>query len=818
MHPAHDRRRAWAPTWAVAVILAGLVPAPALAFPEVALTKSPEFQLVNEGETATFTIAVRNTGDEELTNVTVEDAATPSCDRNLGSLLPGQNASYSCETGPLFQSFANLAVVFADQDVGDEASAFVEVVPQAVEITKTPDLQSIAPGQTATFTITITNLTEVSLTELVVVDPGTPDCARGGGGEPPEPTLPDLGAFESTFYTCETSPLFNDFTNVAAVTALLGNEVPVSDTDEALVDVLQPIEIRKEPAEQIVAPGESATFDISVTNLSQGDTLTNVVVSDPLTPDCDRNLGTLMPLQSTGYTCQTGPLFANLTNVATVTADGPEVPVTDSAGADVLVAETRIEIRKEPLLQMLPFAATASFTITVTNPDPTAKENVVVSDPLTPDCSRSLGTLAPGASADYTCSTGPLLADLENLATATADSVTGPVQAQATALVDIDEPLALTKEPFVQQVAPGGAAGFTLTVTNLSASTLTAVTVTDPLTPDCGRDLGSLAAGESASYACASGALANDFINVATVTATTAAGPVTATASAVVDVTNPLEIVKTALTPLVPAGDAATFQITLTNVTMETMSNLVVTDPLTPDCARSAGALADLPGETSISYTCETGALDADLTNTATVTADSPGGPVELSASATVEVIPPMTCYTAPTATGTGDATLCVDGGPGCELLDVSFIPLAGDPLSPPAGSSPAGVQFPHGLFHFVVGESCTAGGTLGFTLFLPQALPPGTSYWKHGPTAGDPVPHWYVLPSTVAGDVVTFSITDGGLGDDDLTADGTVIDQGGPGVPARSVLEIPTLGGRALALLAGLLALGGLLALRRSG
>lgn len=58
----------------------------------------------------------------------------------------------------------------------------------------------------------------------------------------------------------------------------------------------------------------------------------------------------------------------------------------------------------------------------------------------------------------------------------------------------------------------------------------------------------------------------------------------------------------------------------------------------------------------------------------------------------------------------------------------------------------------------------------------------------KYGPTAGNPTPHWYQLPATIAGDTVTFSITDGGLGDDDLTANGTIVDQGGPGVPPPAV------------------------------
>jgi hypothetical protein len=60
------------------------------------------------------------------------------------------------------------------------------------------------------------------------------------------------------------------------------------------------------------------------------------------------------------------------------------------------------------------------------------------------------------------------------------------------------------------------------------------------------------------------------------------------------------------------------------------------------------------------------------------------------------------------------------------------------------------------------------------------------------------------VLPAVISGNTVTFSITDGGLGDDDLPANGVIVDQGGPGVP--SITAIPTLSEWALAFLALLL------------
>ncbi len=77
-------------------------------------------------------------------------------------------------------------------------------------------------------------------------------------------------------------------------------------------------------------------------------------------------------------------------------------------------------------------------------------------------------------------------------------------------------------------------------------------------------------------------------------------------------------------------------------------------------------------------------------------------------------------------------------------------------------------------------------------TITYPTALPAGTVYWKYGPTPGNASPTWYKMPATLAGNTATFTITDGGLGDDDLTANGSIVDQGGPGVPGA--VDIPTL------------------------
>jgi Big-like domain-containing protein/VCBS repeat protein/FG-GAP repeat protein/exosortase sorting signal-containing protein len=171
-----------------------------------------------------------------------------------------------------------------------------------------------------------------------------------------------------------------------------------------------------------------------------------------------------------------------------------------------------------------------------------------------------------------------------------------------------------------------------------------------------------------------------------------------------------------------------------------------------------------------------------------------------------------VTTFTGPTATGTGNATVSfTGGGSACTFApqgtgatqSAFFIPVTGHAKSPPTGTAPPGVAFPQGLLDFVL-TGCTPGSTMSFTITYPTALPGGARYWKYGPTAGNTAPHWYQLPANVSGTTVTFTITDGGLGDDDLAANGTVVDQGGPGTPGEeAVRQVPTLSEWAMLLLA---------------
>jgi hypothetical protein len=184
--------------------------------------------------------------------------------------------------------------------------------------------------------------------------------------------------------------------------------------------------------------------------------------------------------------------------------------------------------------------------------------------------------------------------------------------------------------------------------------------------------------------------------------------------------------------------------------------------------------------------------------------APSTSTPVTVNVTA-LPTVSPGQSFGGPTATLTGDATLRMSGGGAlCGFTRAAFLPVDGTAYSPPPNFAPPGVTFPHGLVGFVT-SGCTPGATLTFTLSLPAASAPTTAYWKYGPTPDNTAPHWYQLPVSIQGSVVWFSIIDGGLGDDDLTANGTVVDIGGPTVD--SAQTIPTMSEWMLLLLTLLIA-----------
>ena len=110
--------------------------------------------------------------------------------------------------------------------------------------------------------------------------------------------------------------------------------------------------------------------------------------------------------------------------------------------------------------------------------------------------------------------------------------------------------------------------------------------------------------------------------------------------------------------------------------------------------------------------------------------------------------------------------------------------------------------SLPFGMFALKT-QNCDKGAMVTVKLTFPGALPTDAEYWKWGKSADNTSAHWYPLPASIQGNTVTFALRDGGLGDDDLRADGNIVDPGALVVAAAvGPTPVPTLGQWALLLL----------------
>ena len=193
------------------------------------------------------------------------DALAPNCDNVIGDLAAGASTSYQC-TLVVDADLTNVAAVTGTPPAGpavtDSDPADVDVIAPAIEIQKSPELQTVLSGDTVTFDILVTNTGDVDLSAVTVTDALAPNCDN---------VIGDLAAGASTSYQC-TLVVDADLTNVAAVTGTPPVGPDVTDSDPADVDVIAPaIEIQKSPELQTVLSGDTVTFDILVTNTGDVD-------------------------------------------------------------------------------------------------------------------------------------------------------------------------------------------------------------------------------------------------------------------------------------------------------------------------------------------------------------------------------------------------------------------------------------------------------------------------------------------------------------------------------------------------------------------
>ncbi|MBB2987761.1 DUF7507 domain-containing protein [Terracoccus luteus] len=566
----------------------------------------------------------------DLSIVKTSDPATP---------VPGGPVTYLLEVTNDGPSTATSVTV---TDELDDALLGVGVVTSAGGCTQSAtgalscDLGSLAPGESATVTVTATVDAgrTGSLANTAVVTSATPDPDPTNNTDTVDPVLSPVADLKVTKVLTSGPPVPGTPVTYSLTVDNLG---PSTATGVTLTDVLDP---RFSAATATPSAGTcdvvGATVECDLRSLAPDDPTVTVTLTALLAPDA---LGVLTNTATVGSDT-TDPVTSNDTTTVTSTVE---------PSADV-------SVEKEVLPTVPVPGEEVTFTVTVSNAGPSSARDVVVRDVLPADVTLTsdpsttvgactvvdgalecdLGTLAPTVSTDRPDGVPAVVvtvvgtldpettAPVTNTATvgsSTPDPDTANNTDTATGDPAPSADLTIVKTFTSPTSVPGQRVGFTITVTNDGPSTATQVRVDDRLDPvlsdpeastgDPSRpctttddafscDLGSLAPDDSVTIT-GSALLAPDhvgeLVNVATVESATfdpdtSDNTATATATSVpaADVSVTKTVEPTRPTP----GAPVTFNITVDNDGPSTATGRVVTDQLAdallrPEVTSTAG-------------------------------------------------------------------------------------------------------------------------------------------------------------------------------------------------------------------------------------
>ncbi|MGW4521023.1 DUF7507 domain-containing protein [Amycolatopsis sp. NPDC004378] len=544
--------------------------------PELHVAMHAKQPKAHAGDPVTFAVAVTNPGGLPASGVQVADQVVPACAKPLGTLAPGQTVTYDC-TGPApADDFTNTAKATGTTAPGDAldgaASAHVDVLHPALGLTKTADKPAYRAGDTATFTVKVTNTGDTGLSGLAVADVKAPSCTLAGA----------LAPGESRTTTCTAKAPIADGVNTATATGTdeLGKQVTAT-ADAPAPTIAPAVAVTKTAAPPVVHAGEAVTFSVSVKNTGDSP-LAQVKVTDDTTTSCSRAFDSLAAGATQTYTCTANP---SATTTSHVTATGTDLsgrPVTATASATVTVITPALTLTKNASPGVVRPGDPITFTITVANAGDAPLTEVAVTDDRTPACAKTIGALPPRARQTYTCTTPAPPDDFTNTAAASGkDELGRTVKVTGDAVVDVIHPaVALAAQASPAAVREGDTVTWTITTTNTGDVPLTDVKVADDQVAGCAKPLGTLQPRATSAYTCTTVAGPAGLTNKPAVTGTDpTARPVTATAEAAFAVQHPAVAITAEVTggPF-REGDAVPLRITVRNTGDVPLTALRVTD------------------------------------------------------------------------------------------------------------------------------------------------------------------------------------------------------------------------------------------------
>jgi uncharacterized repeat protein (TIGR01451 family) len=533
----------------------------------MSVAKVPSSTTARVGESVTYTYTVNNTGSITINKLSLSDDKLGAITTAKTTLAPGENTigtiTYTVLEGDLPGPLTNIVTVAAtnslNQPVTATATATVALTYTAsLNVAKVPSSTSARVGDKLTYTYTVSNTGNVTLTGLTLSDdkigtitPAKTSLARGE-------TTTGTGT-----YTVLEGDLPGPLTNIVTVTATDSQKQPVTTTATATVTLtyVASLSVTKVPSRTTATVGDQVTYTYTVRNTGNV-TLNGLTLSD-------NKVGTITPGQTTlasgGTTTGTGvytvlesDLLGPLTNIVTVTAtDIRNQPVTATATATVtLTYTTKLEVTKVPSTGTAAVGSTITYSYTVRNSGTVTINRLTANDDKLGIIALGTNTLAPGASANGSATHLVVEADLPgpltNIVTVSGtDSQNNAASATATATVTLTYTSSISLAKTATSTSPLWIAGsgaklgddivYTYVVSNTGTTTVSGILVIDDKLGQVTLDQNTLAAGGKATGSLTHKVVQTDMgeelkstiVNTATSTGTSIGKPVTSNVATV---------------------------------------------------------------------------------------------------------------------------------------------------------------------------------------------------------------------------------------------------------------------------------------------
>jgi len=299
--------------------------------PAISISKQANVTTANVGQTITYTYAITNSGDTTLSQIyPVDDRLGPLFAAPI-SLEAGDTANQTLTytvvesdlPGPLVNTVTVTGTSPLNSIVGDSDFAAVILSSQpAIYVLKEANGTSAGMNQVITYSYTIMNVGDVTLSNITAVDD------QLGPVPLPTTTLPSLGVTSGVLtYIVTESDLPGPLVNSVVVTGTpaVGSPVTSMDTLSLALTIQPELDPHLTAYPQVARPGEVIVYTLTLTN--GGDvTLTDLtavasipgsfVLPTSLAPGASASA-------SYSYTVLVADLSGPMTNTVTITAVPP---------------------------------------------------------------------------------------------------------------------------------------------------------------------------------------------------------------------------------------------------------------------------------------------------------------------------------------------------------------------------------------------------------------------------------------------------------------------------------------------------------------